>query len=1041
MKKLLLLLLAIPIFGYAQQQTVSYSISPETFNEDESITLTFDGSTINESTWSVTNNALYLWAWSYDENDINSIDCPTNGSWTNSNEANKLTYNSGNDTYSISFVPTTFYNRTGIGKIGFLVKAKDGTGEKKSQDMDAEVGENNGPPVSIPEAAVPAGLKDGLNINPNDNTKVTLVLYAPEKSYVHIIGNFNDWQRDDDNYLLFKDPSTDRFWIELTNLTPQSNILYQYLVDGSIRVADPYSTLILDENDDPYIDETTFPNLPDYPTGKTEHPVTWFRLGDTPYNWEVTNFQPPAKTDLVIYELLVRDFDDLHSFDAVKARLDYLEGLGINAIELMPVNEFAGNLSWGYNPNFHMALDKFYGSPNSFKQLIDECHKRGIAVIIDVVYNHADGQNPFYRMWSSNNPFFNPTATHSYSVFNDFNHSKQATRDYVKRTSQYWIDEFKVDGFRWDLTKGFTQNCTPSDENCTGSYQQDRVDVLKLYADYQWEVDDDFIVIFEHLGGITEEKEWANYRASEGKGILLWNILNYQYTQAMEGRNSNSNFSNVSYKVKGFDEPSAISYMESHDEQRLMYNSLNFGLSNSSYNIKDLNTALSRMETAGAFLFTVPGPKMIWQFGELGYDFSINYCPDGSINNDCRTGEKPSAWEEGYNNVPERKAIYDTWADLIKLKLNEPIFKTTNFTIEAGSSTGLKSIHLTLDSATGDQIKHVTIIGNFGITEQAIDPKFQETGDWFEFLKGNLKTTVSNVNASITLAPGEFRIYGNEKSSLFPDNNIPDADGDGVADDDDLCPNTPTGTVVDINGCETFTLSADNFELSISSETCRNSDNGTINISAKEDLNYEATITGNGLNNSAAFSTNHTFNNLKAGAYEVCITVENETGYEICFDAVVTEPEDLAVLSTYFEDDKNVVLNLSGSSSYSIVINGTQMQTTDSEIIIPLSNGLNTISVEGDKICQGIYEEQIFVGEDVLAFPNPAQNNLNIYTGITSGPVNLKIFSVTGKLVLSEELELTNGKTQIDVSGISKGLYLLQLSSKEISKTLKIVKK
>ena len=318
-----------------------------------------------------------------------------------------------------------------------------------------------------------------------------------------------------------------------------------------------------------------------------------------------------------------------------------------------------------------MALDKYYGTPTAFKQFIDECHKRGIAVILDVVYNHASGQNPFYRLWntdnggyggqaSSDSPFFNPVATHTYSVFNDFNHSKQATQDYVKRTSQYWIDEYKIDGFRWDLTKGFTQNCTSTDESCTGSYQQDRVDVLKKYADYQWAVNSDFYVIFEHLGGNTEETEWANY------GIMLWGNTNYNYNQNTMGYSTDSDISGVSYTSRSWNTPSLVGYMESHDEERLMYKNLEFGNSNSNYNVKDLNTALSRQETAGVFFLTIPGPKMIWQFGELGYDYSINNCPDGTINNDCRVSNKPIRWD--YDDNPNRKHIYNTWATLTAFK-------------------------------------------------------------------------------------------------------------------------------------------------------------------------------------------------------------------------------------------------------------------------------------------------------------------------------------------------------------------------------------
>lgn len=109
MKKLLLFLLLLPISLLAQQQTATYTIAPAVFEENQSITITINGSSINESTWGVTGNALYIWAWSYDLSDANSLDCPTNGSWTNSSESNRLTYNSGSDTYTITFIPQTFY--------------------------------------------------------------------------------------------------------------------------------------------------------------------------------------------------------------------------------------------------------------------------------------------------------------------------------------------------------------------------------------------------------------------------------------------------------------------------------------------------------------------------------------------------------------------------------------------------------------------------------------------------------------------------------------------------------------------------------------------------------------------------------------------------------------------------------------------------------------------------------------------------------------------------------------------------------------------
>ena len=163
---------------------------------------------------------------------------------------------------------------------------------------------------------------------------------------------------------------------------------------------------------------------------------------------------------------------------------------------------------------------------------------------------------------------------------------------------------------------------------------------------------------------------------------------------------------------------------------------------------------------AGAFYFTIPGPKMIWQFGELGYDISINQ--------NGRTGNKPILWN--YFDVPERKNIYNTWSKIIELKLNYDIFKTANYTLNVGNANGLNTIHLTKTDAT--DIKYITIIGNFGITSQNINPNFQQTGDWYNLLENNNVINISNVNANINLAPGEFKIFGSSPATLSINDNI-----------------------------------------------------------------------------------------------------------------------------------------------------------------------------------------------------------------------------------------------------------------------------
>jgi 1,4-alpha-glucan branching enzyme len=408
------------------------------------------------------------------------------------------------------------------------------------------------------------------------------------------------------------------------------------------------------------------------------------------------NFVKPDKDKLVVYEVLVRDFDANRSYQSLIDRIDYFKNLKINAIQLMPVMEFEGNESWGYNTAFHLALDKAYGPADKLKGFVDLCHQNGIAVILDVALNHAFGRNPMDRMWmsdpdgdgwggpASDNPYFNMTATHSYSVGNDFNHQQTRTKTYVKRVVKQWIQEFKIDGFRWDLTKGFTQNCTGSDA-CTNSYQQDRVDVLKEYADYSWSLDPSHYVIFEHLGADNEEQQWANYRLNEtpSKGVMMWGEMTTAYNQLSMGYNSSNDISRMGNAAHGFTAKRLLGYPESHDKERLMYKNLIYGNNtNVSHNVRTLNTALSRMSAIGAVSLLIPGPKMIWHFAELGFNDSIFTCNNGTVNTDsdatsgdCKLDTKPQPqWVNNWLGDSNRNAIYSNYAKMIELKENNAVF-------------------------------------------------------------------------------------------------------------------------------------------------------------------------------------------------------------------------------------------------------------------------------------------------------------------------------------------------------------------------------
>ncbi|MBP6073774.1 MAG: T9SS type A sorting domain-containing protein [Flavobacterium sp.] len=647
---------------------------------------------------------------------------------------------------------------------------------------------------------MPSGLFNGINYNASDNTKATLVLDAPLKDFVYVAGSFNNWNPTS-SYAMKKDPSSGKYWLELTGLVPGTNYSYQYwVVDQTpianspalVKVADPCSTTVLSPFDDPYIPSTTYPNLPQYPAGQ-DREVTLLKTGQSAYNWQVTNFNKPNKDRLVVYELLIRDFDANRNFQDVINRIQYFRDLGINAIELMPVMEFEGNESWGYNTAFHMALDKFYGTPEKFKELVDVCHQNGIAVILDIAFNHAFGRNPMIRMWmndpdgdgwggpSTENPYFNTVAKHSYSVGDDFNHSSVLTKNYVKQTIKHWITEYKIDGFRWDLTKGFTQNCTASDQTCTNNYQQDRVNVLKEYADYSWSLDDNHYVIFEHLGGDVEEREWANYRLSEGKGIMMWGELFTQYKELALGF-SGQNISRMSHTSRGFNGKRLLGYPESHDKDRLMYEAITFGNATGTAPVNgNLTNALSRMGAIGATSILVPGPKMIWHFAELGNNQSIYTCANGTVNTeidatagDCKLDTKTQVqWTQNWLADTRRTAILNDWSKLIKLKTSEPVFVGDHIMSTDGSNLKQR-IHIFDNNLASTQLKNVVVIANFDTSTTTINPNFPTTGytypmTWYDLMDNNTPVTISSATALMTVNAGKFKVFGNRPSTLSSD--------------------------------------------------------------------------------------------------------------------------------------------------------------------------------------------------------------------------------------------------------------------------------
>lgn len=606
-------------------------------------------------------------------------------------------------------------------------------------------------------AGLPEGMKNGINYDPEDPSKATLVLLAPQKKFVYLVGDFNNWEISD-AYQMNQTPDGETFWLEISGLEPQKEYVYQYWVEGNIKIGDPYADKVVDPWSDKNIPAHVYPDPVAY--DKTEYGIaTVLQTDQQPYQWnypEVVGGRP-LNEDLVIYELLIRDFVEAHSYDAVIEKLPYLKALGVNAIELMPIMEFENNDSWGYNPIYLFAPDKYYGSKNELKAFIDKAHEMGMVVLLDMVHNHQFGQSPMVQMYfdeatnkpSENSPWYNSDATHPYNVGYDMNHESSYTKNYIDDVNRYWLEEFNFDGYRFDLTKGFTQTNNPDNVGAWSAYDQSRIDILKRMSDVIWQTDPTAYVIMEHLADNSEEKVLADY------GIMLWGNMNHQYNEVVLG-NSAQDLSWALSSTRGWESKNLVAYMESHDEERLMVKALKYGFSNGDYDIKQLETALERVKLASAFYYPVPGPKMIWQFGELGYDYPIDY--------NGRTGNKPIPWSGAdglaYDQDESRMKLYGTKAAMINLVNEYPVvFEEGQFWWTPAGQ--IRSI--TIDH----EVMNVNIIGNFGVTEGTADVNFQETGTWYDFYSGQ-KFEVTSTSNSIALSPGEFHILV-DKAVDFPE--------------------------------------------------------------------------------------------------------------------------------------------------------------------------------------------------------------------------------------------------------------------------------
>ncbi|MCT0252805.1 alpha amylase C-terminal domain-containing protein [Synechocystis sp. CS-94] len=435
----------------------------------------------------------------------------------------------------------------------------------------------------------------GSILHPNG---VAFRLWAPHADSVTVTGSFNNW--DDQGQPMTAEENG--FW---------------YLDVPKAKAGDEYKYLIATPNGilkriDPYAREVT-------------NSVGNAIVHDPSFDWQGDDFAIASWNDLVIYELHVGTFNDDNKgdsageFSSISARLNYLKKLGVNAIQIMPIGEFAGEISWGYNPSHIFSVESSYGGPLAFKQFIKQAHGHGIAVILDVVYNHlgpSDLDLWQFDGWSEGDRggiyFYNDDRASTPWGDTRPDYGRGEVRQYIIDNVLMWLDEYHIDGLRFD--------CTQFIRTVNGFEDQNLSDGWTLLQWVNEEVSRQFpgkITIAEDL----QSNEWITKDIGAGgagfscqwDAMFVHPIRRAVITTADEDRSLAAVRDAINYRYND-DAFGRVIYSESHDEVANGQSRVPQEISPE--DPKDWY-AQKRSTLAAAMIFTAPGIPMLFQGQEF----------------------------------------------------------------------------------------------------------------------------------------------------------------------------------------------------------------------------------------------------------------------------------------------------------------------------------------------------------------------------------------------------------------------------------------
>ena len=545
-------------------------------------------------------------------------------------------------------------------------------------------------------------------------------------------------------------------------LDPQKTYLYRFEITGPSKhnSAKTVSSLYFG---DPFAKDTADGI---FSVVKIEQPQTFT---DNP------TFKIPNLKDAIIYEIDVAEFNQ--NFEGIVTRIPYLKSLGINVIELMPITSVDEPSQWGYMPVFYFAPEERYGGSDGLRKLVKACHDNGIAIILDVVYAHTANvfpyqiaYEPFFDLWEDNeykdsngihrSP--NPLVS-SYSNFghkNDFR--MKSTQEFFAAVNRFWIEEYHIDGFRYDHVNGYLDRKPIKDGNNIDWYSPQNRPTFKSLQDLTnqtYEFSKSFsrfqnsdgssriIQIAEDLGESAYQLSpiannaingcWEKTLHNVVKNLILYRNFDGQLPNellAQDARWQTQGYTGK--KIIGSDQIDAlpIQYIESHDESRLMYligKHQEWDETGYEFDHGLQNQAWWKLQPYAIALLTSFGIPMLW----AGQEFAENYgIPSGS---QARVrGERPLHWDYFYKPQPEQNQpivlpLVTLYRRLCQIRSEHSALKGN---INQSKLEILDPHKQVIVYRRWDEAETMIVILNFSDSEQEISVPFGTTGEWSDLL-------------------------------------------------------------------------------------------------------------------------------------------------------------------------------------------------------------------------------------------------------------------------------------------------------------------